>query len=63
MANRIGWDGAQMNIRAEDWNMIEQIIDFLGPNNVIAVLLVWNILGAIYHYKWEKRVNKALFEE
>lgn len=45
------------------WNMIDEIINFLGPNNVIAVLLVWNILGAIYHHKWEKRVNKALFEE
>jgi hypothetical protein len=42
--------------------MVDQIINYFGANNIIAALFLWNVVGAFYHYKWEKKVNKALFE-
>ena len=38
------------------------LIEYLGANNVIAALVVWNVVGAFYHFHWQKKVNKALFE-
>jgi len=40
--------------------MVSEIIRTVGAENIIALLLIWNVVGAFTHFKWEKSVNRRL---
>lgn len=39
---------------------MDRIFDYVSAETIILLLLVWNVLGAYYGWKWQTQVNKRL---